>query len=79
MTFPSDDLAGDIDPDATFEGLNEALLKGEDVYDYIGVGDSVVRERVFAELADREGVEYGVIYDTWLSGLVPELSQNIQR
>lgn len=77
--FPTDDLAGDIDPEATFEGLKGALLKGEDVYEYLGVGDSVVRERVFQELADREGVEYGVIYDTWLSGLIPELSQNIQR
>lgn len=33
-----------------------------------GVGDSVVRERVFAELSARIGCGYDDIYDAWLNG-----------
>lgn len=39
-----------------------------DVYDRLGVGESVVRERVFAELSARIGCGYDDIYDAWLNG-----------
>lgn len=63
--FPNDELGKDINPDATFIGLTSALSDGDDVYDYIGVGDSIVRERVFGKLADIMGVPYNVIYKMW--------------
>ena len=48
--FPDDPLGGMIAPDVTFAQTVESL-HGGDVYDRLGVGDSVVRERVFAELS----------------------------
>lgn len=64
--FPTDELGIEIDPTATFDGLIEVLINYESVYDYIGVADSVVRERVFEKLSDILGVGYEVIYDKWL-------------
>lgn len=52
----------------TFEQLYESLKKGENIYDKMGVGDSIVRERVMSEMADRLGVDYDHVYDLWLNG-----------
>jgi hypothetical protein len=52
----------------TFEQLYESLKKGENIYDKMGVDDSIVRERVMSEMADRLGVEYDHVYDLWLHG-----------
>lgn len=49
--FPDDPLGGMIASDVTFAQTVESL-HGGDVYDRLGVGESVVRERVFAELPD---------------------------
>jgi hypothetical protein len=68
-TFPTDDMGKDINPKATFKGLNQALEdRVDNIYDYIGVGDSIVRERLFSKLADIMGVSYDVIYDKWEKG-----------
>jgi hypothetical protein len=64
--FPTDELGIEINPEATFAGLQKVLDNFEDVYEYIGVGDSLVRERVFDKLAITMGVEYDVIYSQWL-------------
>lgn len=63
-TFPQDTLGNDISEQAMFSNLENNIAN---VYEYIGVGDSMVRERVFAELAKRKGVEYRVIYNQWLN------------
>ena len=65
--YPTDDLGADINPKADFDGLLMVLNEGDDVYEYLGVTDSLVRERVFEKLANIMGVEYNVIYDMWLS------------
>lgn len=52
----------------TFEQLYESLKKGENIYDKMGVDDSIVRERVMSEMADRLGVDYSHVYDLWLNG-----------
>ena len=45
----------------------EVLDAYEDVYVYLGEGiDSVIRERIFQELADIAEVDYEYIYDQWL-------------
>lgn len=66
-TFPRDDLGQEIDGEATFEGLAKVLdgPNGEDAYDYVGVADSVVRERCFRELSTLRGVDYDDVYDAW--------------
>ena len=65
--YPTDELGADINPRADFDGLLMVLNEGDDVYEYLGVTDSLVRERVFEKLANIMGVEYNVIYDMWLS------------
>lgn len=65
--YPEDELGLELNDDATFEGLFEVLDAYEDVYAYLGEGiDSVIRERVFQELADIAEVDYEYIYDQWL-------------
>lgn len=63
--FPTDELGNDINPDATFQDLLDALEFWWDVYEIIGVGDSVIRERLFAGLAEITGVNYEHIYEKW--------------
>jgi len=36
------------------------------VYEYIGVGDSLIRERCFERLAEIAGVSYDEIYSKWV-------------
>lgn len=67
-TYPTDDLGHDIAPKANFLGLKNVLEAGEDVYDYIGVGDSLVRERVFEKASGIWGVSYDRVYALWLDG-----------
>ena len=64
--FPTDELGIEINPKATFEGLFRVLDNYGDVYEYIGVGDSLIRERCFEKLAEIMGVDYNEIYDQWL-------------
>ena len=63
--FTTDELGEEINPNATFEELKNNL---PNVYDYLKVGDSIIRERVFSELAERMNVDYDVIYTKWLNG-----------
>ena len=63
--FTTDELGEEINPNATFEELKNNL---PNVYDYLKVGDSIIRERVFSELAERMNVDYDVIYTKWLGG-----------
>lgn len=64
--YPTDDMGADIDPEISFMDVFHALDTYEDFYDTIGVGDSIIRERIFTELAKRMGVDYDYIYDQWL-------------
>jgi hypothetical protein len=66
-TFPNDELGTEINPSATFDGLVRVLNNYEDVYEYIGVSDSLIRERVFWNLSEITTTEYNVIYDLWLA------------
>ena len=65
-TYPSDELGREIKTTATFYGLFDALENYQDVYEYLGVNDSVVRERCFQKLAHLIGERYDYIYDQWL-------------
>lgn len=62
--FPSDDLGEEINANATFDGLFNNITEP---YSYIGLEDSIVRERVFDKLATIKGVTYSDIYNLWLS------------
>lgn len=59
--YPEDTLGTNIDPNATFVGLIDALHNGVCVYDYIDFGDSIIRERIFAELSRQLGKDYDYV------------------
>lgn len=67
-TFPTDELGHYLKDEPTFSGLFNLLAMGygHDVYDYIGEGDSVIRERLFSKLSDITGMTYEDIYRMWL-------------
>jgi hypothetical protein len=67
-TFPTDELGSEMKDDITFIGLFEALDSYKCVYDFLGVDDSIVRERVFEKLSEVMSVSYDYIYDQWLKG-----------
>ena len=64
--YPTDELGVEINENANFEGLLNELFIGGDVYNYFGVDDSIVRERLFAKLAENLKTSYDYIYDLWL-------------
>jgi hypothetical protein len=66
-SYPTDDMGNDIKDDTTFLGLVNELSVGKDVYDYLGVYDSLIRERLFSELAKQLKTTYGEIYHLWLN------------
>ena len=65
--YDTDELGQEMNSMATFNDLHRALLDGRDVYEVIGVEDSLVRERLFGELAILLGVSYEVVYNMWLN------------
>ena len=75
--FPTDSLGAEIRDNFTFTDAFHTLENKACIYEALGVLDSVVRERVFEELAQLYGVEYGVIYDMWCYEKMP-LSEQIQ-
>lgn len=66
-TYSTDELGLELNETATFEGLIHQMKSGYDVYQYIGVYDSVVRERVFEKLADLLDTSYDTVYKLWLN------------
>ena len=64
--YPDDDYGAEIDKFANFQDLFEALDNYRDVYDCIGVGDSLIRVRLFTKLASLLQVDYGDIYEQWM-------------
>lgn len=66
--YPTDELGIEINDNANFVGLLNTLYEKRDVYEYIGVHDSLVRERLFGQLSEIIGKVYNdrFVYDLWL-------------
>lgn len=64
--YSADELGNEIDTNSTFVGLFHILDNYGDVYKYLGVADSMIRERIFEKLANEMGVDYNEIYNQWL-------------
>ena len=66
--YPTDDLGPKIRADISMwdvVGLLNAGL-GHRIYDFLHVGDSIVRERIFGRIAKLVGCDYDDVYYTWL-------------
>lgn len=64
--YPQDELGAELS-DASFGDLLAALVAKRNVYEVIGEGDSIIRERLFERLADLVGVGYDTIYELWFN------------
>ena len=64
---PHDGMGKRINESTTFADVLLGIAQGAEVYDIIGVSDSLIRERIFAEIAERMGCEYDVVYNIWLN------------
>ena len=65
--YPTDELGVELKEDITFTGLLNDLYTSNDVYTYIGVGDSIIRERLFTKLSEILKKPYHYVYDLWLN------------
>lgn len=63
-TYPEDEIKNDI-KDISFRKALDAIDEGKDFYGVIGVGDSVVRDRIFQKLSEIKGRSYDDIYQAW--------------
>lgn len=64
-TFPTDELGNEIWEHITFNEIFSILHRRDTIYRLLA-GDSVIRERVFAKLADVMNVSYDDIYNKWI-------------
>jgi hypothetical protein len=64
--YPTDELGVEISENANFTGLLNELFTSNDVYEYINVYDSLVRERLFTELSAILNCSYDYVYNLWL-------------
>jgi hypothetical protein len=64
--YPTDELGLELNETPTFAGLLNQLIVNGDVYRYIGVADSIVRERLFERLAEELEVSYEYVYQLWI-------------
>lgn len=68
-TFADDkEAVEDMSSKATFQDLFDVLDTYKDIYKEFNISDSVVRERLFTELALIIEMDYDYIYDQWLKG-----------
>lgn len=66
--YPNDDMGIEINESITFTELCFVLMTKRNFYEAIGNGvDSIIRERIFEKLSQELNVDYGVIYNMWLS------------
>ena len=65
--YPTDELGVELNEKATFDGMLNTLLYSNDVYEYLGVYDSIIRERLFAAAAERLNKPYDYVYNLWLN------------
>lgn len=70
---PEDEYGEQLDENITFWDAYEWLAEhggedGGDFYDFIGAGDSFIREEIFGHLAELMDCDYDIIYLQWLHG-----------
>lgn len=73
---PNDTLGEEIDTNVTFLDLLVCLRNGSDVYNFLGVCDSFIREILFHKLSQISGIDIDTIYKMWYKEKVLDISVN---
>lgn len=66
VTYPDDNLGCEISSRISFLTIYNAIKSGRDIYEVMGVGDSIIRERIFDKLSIILKVDYSVLFYMWL-------------
>lgn len=75
-----DNMKDKIDENLTPESMITGCILGMDIYQVIGVGDSLIRERLFDMVAHHYGVSYSEIYDACILQLMSDdLKKKLQQ
>jgi len=64
--YPTDELGIELNENVTFSGLLNELFQSGDIYRYLNVWDSLVRERLFTKLSEELQSSYDYVYNLWL-------------
>ena len=65
--YPTDELGKEINENLNYLQVFNGLLSGDDIYEMMGVEDSLIRERVLRMLAYLMEMDYQIIYYLWLN------------
>jgi antirestriction protein len=65
-SYPTDEMGEELNDTVTFKDLWDSLNAKKNVYEIMGVGDSLIRERLFEYLSLIYNVDYDVVYNKWL-------------
>lgn len=73
---PNDTLGHEIKTDITFLDMLVCLKNGSDIYKFLGVYDSFIREVSFHKLSQISGIDIDTIYKLWYKEKTFDLSVN---
>jgi hypothetical protein len=75
-TFLDDAEGVNLKRNVTFEQAYNCLKSKEDFYEFIGIADTIIRERIFEKIAELYEIDYSVVYNQWL---LPEFKVTKKR
>jgi hypothetical protein len=75
-TYSEDKQGVNIKWNVTFEQAYNCLKSKEDFYEFIGIADTIIRERIFEKIAELYEIDYSVVYNQWL---LPEFKVTKKR
>jgi hypothetical protein len=75
-TFLDDAEGVSLKRNVTFAQAYNCLKSKEDFYEFIGIADTIIRERIFEKIAELYEIDYSVVYNQWL---LPEFKVTKKR
>lgn len=64
--YPDDELGQNLKDNINFYDLFNALDNYQDIYEFAGIDDSIIRERLFEKLSEIMKCEYDEVYEQWM-------------
>lgn len=65
--FPTDEVGQEINDKIIFNDVYDCIYNYKNIYDLIGVTDSIIRERVFEGLCEAMETNYDSVYEQWIN------------
>lgn len=75
-TYQDDKQGVNLKWNTTFEQAYNCLKSKKDFYEFTGIADSLIRERIFEKIAELYEIDYSIVYNQWL---LPEMKVTKKR